>query len=35
MWPSVTVIYRRIDRKLIPISYHKQEKRKNVLGREW
>jgi len=31
---SVNVIYLRTDQKLIPISYHKQKKRNNVLGRE-
>jgi len=35
MFPSVNVLYLRTDQKLIPISYHKQKKRKNVLGREW
>jgi len=32
---SVNVIYLGNDRKLIPVSYHKQKKRKNVLGRKW
>ena len=32
---SVNVIYLGNDRKLIPVSYHKQKKRKNVLGRLW
>ena len=32
MMPSVNVIYIRIDHKLIPIFYHKQNKRKNALG---
>ena len=32
MLPSVNVIYLRTDQKLIPVSYHKQKKRKDVLG---
>jgi len=35
MLPSVNVIYHRIDHKLIPIFYHQQKKRKNVLRGEW
>jgi len=31
MLPSVNVIYFKIDHKLIPTFYHKQNKRKNVL----
>jgi len=30
MLPSVNVIYLRIDKKFIPISYHKQKKRKCI-----
>ena len=32
MVASVKVIYLRIDHKLIPIFYHKQRKRKSLLG---
>jgi len=35
MLPSVNVTYLRIDQQVIPISYPKQKKKKNVLGREW